>query len=158
MMAWIQQAPFQCRRYLTFRPQKSWTGRWLTLGCSLWLLPLDLPNIGGRCQDLPCERVRRCSQQTFTALRKRYLSNTCSGRRTTMCCQRVPKLCVQRCHAAFLRKRTATTLKIMCLSRYVELRNTLKSLTQARFAKFQVLCDIDCRSNDQTPIQRLIIF
>ena len=56
---------------------------------------------------------------------------------------------------AALRKRTAT-LCIMRLSRHVELRNTLKNLAQAHPGGLPVLCDIDCCSYDETPIQLCI--
>ena len=58
---------------------------------------------------------------------------------------------VPRCHAASLRKRIAATLYIMSLRRHVELRNTLKNLAQAHPGGFQVPCDIDLRSYDETP-------
>ena len=35
----------------------------------------------------------------------------------------------------------------------MELRNTLKNLAHAHPGEFQVLCDIDCHSHDETPIQ-----
>ena len=66
------------------------------------------------------------------------------------------KLCVPRSLTAALHKRIAATQCIMSLNRHVELRNTLKNLAQAHPGGLQVLCDIDCRSYDETPIQLCI--